>query len=389
MKKLKELLEKKWFAYTFAACIAVILYVTLTHFSGIGDFFSAFKDVVSPVICGMVMAYLMNPVCKFFEKSILRKIKKDRIRHIIAVIITVALVVLLVALLFIALIPSLVQSVSELISNIPIYLTNLESNLDKLSESLSKFGINVNDIERSVEKSFTNFISGIPENMGTVFSTSVSVGSSLFNLVIGFILAVYFIADKENFKSSIRRIRHALLTDKKYASHTAFWKKCHEILIRYIGFDVLDGVIVGVINAIFMVIAGMPYVPLISVMVGVTNLVPTFGPMIGAAIGAFILVLADPMMALIFLIFTLVLQLVDGYVLKPKLFGGSLGVPAAWVLISIVVGGKLFGVAGIILAIPFAAIVVFTYEELFMPLLLEHKAKKEKIEAVEEKSEEN
>ena len=388
MKKLKELLEKKWFAYTFAACIAVILYVTLTHFSGIGDFFSAFKDVVSPVFCGMVMAYLMNPVCKFFEKSILRKIKKDRIRHIIAVILTVTLVVLLVALLFIALIPSLVQSVSVLISNIPVYLTNLESNLDKLSENLSKFGINVNDIERSVEKSFTDFISGIPENMGTVFSTSVSVGSSLFNLVIGFILAVYFIADKENFKSSIRRIRHALLTDKKYASHTAFWKKCHEILIRYIGFDVLDGVIVGVINAIFMVIAGMPYVPLISVMVGVTNLVPTFGPMIGAAIGAFILVLADPMMALIFLIFTLVLQLVDGYVLKPKLFGGSLGVPAAWVLISIVVGGKLFGVAGIILAIPFAAIVVFTYEELFMPLLLEHKAKKEKIEAVEEKSEE-
>ncbi|MBO4608318.1 MAG: AI-2E family transporter [Lachnospiraceae bacterium] len=388
MKKLKELLEKKWFSYTFAACIAVLLYVTLTHFSGIGSFFAAFKDVVSPVFCGMVMAYLMNPVCKFFEKSILRKIKKDRIRHIIAVIITVALVVLLVALLFIALIPSLVQSVSVLISNIPIYLTNLESNLDKLSESLSKFGINVNDIERSVEKSFTNFISGIPENMGTVFSTSVSVGSSLFNLVIGFILAVYFIADKENFKSSIRRIRHALLTDKKYASHTAFWKKCHEILIRYIGFDVLDGVIVGVINAIFMVIAGMPYVPLISVVVGVTNLVPTFGPMIGAAIGAFILVLADPMMALIFLIFTLVLQLVDGYVLKPKLFGGSLGVPAAWVPISIVVGGKLFGVAGIILAIPFAAIVVFTYEELFMPLLLEHKAKKEKIEAVEEKSEE-
>lgn len=386
MKKLKELLEKKWFAYTFAACIAVVLYVTLTHFSGIGDFFSAFKDVVSPVFCGMVMAYLMNPVCKFFEKSILRKIKKDRIRHIIAVILTVALVVLLVALLFIALIPSLVQSVSVLISNIPVYLTNLESNLDKLSENLSKFGINVNDIERSVEKSFTDFISGIPENMGTVFSTSVSVGSSLFNLVIGFILAVYFIADKENFKSSIRRIRHALLTDKKYASHTAFWKKCHEILIRYIGFDVLDGVIVGVINAIFMVIAGMPYVPLISVMVGVTNLVPTFGPMIGAAIGAFILVLADPMMALIFLIFTLVLQLVDGYVLKPKLFGGSLGVPAAWVLISIVVGGKLFGVAGIILAIPFAAIVVFTYEELFMPLLLEHKAKKEKIEAVEEES---
>ncbi len=389
MKKLKELLEKNWFAYTFAACVAVLLYVILTHFSGIGSFFAAFKDVISPVICGAVMAYLMNPVCKYFEKSFLRKIKKDRIRHIISVILTVALVVLLIALLFIALIPSLVQSATVLISNIPTYIENLEKNLDKMSDTLSRIGINVNDIEKSVEMSFTDFISGIPENMGTIFSTSVSVGSSLFNLVIGFILAVYFIADKENFKNSIRRIRHAILTDKKYASHTAFWKKCHEILIRYLGFDILDGIIVGVVNAIFMVIAGIPYVPLISVIVGVTNLIPTFGPMIGAAIGAMILVLADPMQALIFLIFTLVLQLLDGYVLKPKLFGGSLGVPAAWVLISIVVGGKLFSVAGIVLAIPFAAIVVFAYEELFMPLLLEHKAKKEKIESTEENEEED
>ena len=388
MKKLKELLEKKWFAYTFAACIAVVLYVVLTHFSGIGSFFAAFKDVVSPVICGAVMAYLMNPICKFFEKKCFRKVKKERFRHTLAVILTVLLVVLTGALLCIALIPSLVKSISVLISNVPAYAENLEANLDKLSVTLSKFGINVEDIERSIEKSFTDLIKTIPDNIGTIFSTSVSVGSSLFNLVIGFILAVYFIADKEKFKNSIRRIRHALLTDKKYASHTAFWKKCHEILIRYLGFDILDGIIVGAVNAVFMVIAQIPYVPLISVLVGVTNLIPTFGPMIGAAIGAFILVLVDPMQALIFLIFTLVLQLVDGYVLKPKLFGDSLGVPAAWVLISIVVGGKLFSVAGIILAIPFAAIVVFTYEELIMPLLLEHKARKEKIEAVNDKSEE-
>jgi predicted PurR-regulated permease PerM len=132
-----------------------------------------------------------------------------------------------------------------------------------------------------------------------------------------------------------------------------------------------------------MMIAGMPFVSLISVIVGVTNLMPTFGPMIGAAIGAFILVLVEPMHALAFLIFTLVLQLLDGYILKPKLFGGSLGVPAAWILISIVVGGKLFGVVGIVLAIPFSAIVVFVFEELLMPLLLSRKARNEKAESLE------
>jgi predicted PurR-regulated permease PerM len=383
MKKFKELLEKNWFAYTFAACVGVVLYVLLTHMDGIGNFFSAFKDVLSPVLCGAVMAYLMNPLCNYFEKRIFRKIKKDKLKHSLAVITTVLLVMIAIALLFIALIPSLVQSVSVLFSNIPSYIDNLENNIDKMSVNLMRFGIDIDQIKKSLEKSLSDLFTVIPQNMGTILSTSVSVGSSLFNLVIGFILAVYFLSGKEGFRSGFRRLRHAFLTDKAYAAHTAFWKKCHEILIRYIGFDVLDGIIVGVINALFMVIARMSYVSLISVVVGVTNLIPTFGPFIGAGICAFILVLVDPMQALIFLIFTMVLQLIDGYIIKPKLFGGSLGVSPAWILISIVVGGKLFGIPGIVLGIPFAAIISFAYEELIMPLLLKHKAKREKQEAEE------
>ena len=383
MKKLKELLEKNWFAYTFAACVGVLLYVTLTHFSSIAGFFTAFKNVVSPVVCGVIMAYLMNPLCAYYERKLFRKIKNEKVKHTLSVIMTVLLVVAAVVLLLVALIPSLVKSATVLISNIPDYIQNLETNLDKLSPTLDRFGMNLTDIEKNLEKSLTDIFSKIPEKMGTILSASVSVGSSLFNLIVGFILAVYFLGDRDNFLSGIDRIRRALLTEKKYNSHTTFWKKCHEILIRYIGFDVLDGIIVGVVNAIFMMIAGMPFVSLISVIVGVTNLMPTFGPMIGAAIGAFILVLVEPMHALAFLIFTLVLQLLDGYILKPKLFGGSLGVPAAWILISIVVGGKLFGVVGIVLAIPFSAIVVFVFEELLMPLLFSRKAKNEKAESLE------
>ena len=383
MKKFKELLEKNWFAYTFAACVGVVLYVLLTHMDGIGNFFSAFKDVLSPVLCGAVMAYLMNPLCNYFEGKVFRKIKKDKLKHSFAVITTVLLVMIAIALLFVALIPSLVQSVSVLVSNIPSYIDNLESNIDKMSVNLMRFGIDTDQIKKSIEKSLSDLFTVIPQNIGTILSTSVSVGSSLFNLLIGFILAVYFLSGKEGFRSGFRRLRHAFLTDKAYVAHTTFWKKCHEILIRYIGFDVLDGIIVGVINALFMVIARMPYVSLISVLVGVTNLIPTFGPFIGAGLGAFILVLVDPMQALIFLIFTMVLQLIDGYIIKPKLFGGSLGVSPAWILISIVVGGKLFGIPGIVLGIPFAAIISFVYEELIMPLLLKHKAKREKQEAEE------
>ena len=375
MKKLKELLEKKWFAYTFAAGFAVVLYVMLTHFEGIGNFFSAFKNVVSPVICGFIMAYLMNPLVNYFERKIYKGIKKEKSRHSLSVVTTVLIVIVAIVLLFVALVPSMIDSVTVLVSNAPSYLENLTDYFDKISGNLSKLGIDASNIEKSLEDSLYGFFETIPDNMGKLLSTSVSVGSSLFNLIVGFILAIYFLTGKESFKAGFCRLRHALLTDKAYSTHTAFWKKCHEILIRYIGFDVLDGFIVGVVNAILMFAFGLPYKPLISVIVGVTNLLPTFGPFIGAGIGAFILVLVEPMYALVFLIFTLVIQLIDGYLIKPKIFGGSLGVPDAFILISIVVGGKLFGPAGIVLAIPFAAILSFVYDELIMPLLLKRKAK--------------
>jgi len=145
--------------------------------------------------------------------------------------------------------------------------------------------------------------------------------------------------------------------------------RCNNILVRYIVFSLLDGVIVGGANAVFMAICGMQYVGLVSVVCGVTNLIPSFGPVIGAVIGGFILLLVNPWHALMFLAFTAILQTLDGYVIKPKLFGDSLGVSGLLILCSIVLFGNIFGVVGILLAIPLAAIIDFTYEEGILPLL--------------------
>ncbi len=156
-----------------------------------------------------------------------------------------------------------------------------------------------------------------------------------------------------------------------------YWKRCNQILVRYILFNLLDGLIVGLTNAVFMSILGMPYVVLISVVVGVANLVPTFGPVAGGAIGAFILVIVNPWHALWFLIFTVALQIVDGYVLKPKLYGNTFGVPSLWVLIMIIVGGRIFGLWGILISIPLAAILSFTFRENIWPWLKKRRARKD------------
>ena len=140
-------------------------------------------------------------------------------------------------------------------------------------------------------------------------------------------------------------------------------------MYRFIWCDLFDALIIGVANAIFFAIAGLPFNAMISVVVAVTNLAPTFGPIVGGAIGCAILLLQNPWQALWFLIFTIILQTIDGYVLKPKLFGGILGVPSVWILICIIVGGRIFGVLGILLAIPFAAISDFLYGDYLLPYL--------------------
>ena len=148
------------------------------------------------------------------------------------------------------------------------------------------------------------------------------------------------------------------------------------ILVRYIVYSLLECLIVGSANAVFMLIMGMSYTPLVSFVVAITNLIPTFGPVIGMVIGGLILLLTRPIHALWFLLFSLVLQTIDGYLIKPKLFGNSLGVSGLWILIAIIIGGKMFGVAGMLLAIPCAAILDDLYVDYLVPWLEARKAEK-------------
>ena len=156
-----------------------------------------------------------------------------------------------------------------------------------------------------------------------------------------------------------------------------FARRCNFILNRYLVFTLLDALIVGAINAIIMLALRMPYVGMISAIAGITNLIPTFGPVIGAVIGGFILLLVNPVYAVMFIAITLVLQICDGYIIKPKLFGNSLGVSGLLILIAIVTMGNAFGIGGILLAIPVAAICDFSYRESFLPYLQKRKAKKQ------------
>ena len=371
--------KKRWVSYSIATCSAVLFYMLLSHLPEILGLFGNLYGFIKPVVVGAVIAYIFDPLARTFNGSIFKKIKNEKTRWKLSVATTIVVIIAAVVLLFVALIPQIADSISTFASNVGSYVASSQQLLEGFeSQSGNKiFGIDVSGIADLGERALDNISKYFTdqENMQSILNGSVSAGKGVFDSVIAFILAIYLMLDKQRLINGISRVMNLILKEKTYVSAGDFLARCNQILIRYISFDIIDGVIVGVINFIFMLIAGMNYSVLISVIVGVTNLAPTFGPIVGAIIGGFILVLVKPWHALWFLIFTIVLQTVDGYILKPKLFGESLGVSPLMILISIILGGRLFGVVGILLAIPFAAIIDFVWKDYCLKKLEERKLK--------------
>lgn len=187
--------------------------------------------------------------------------------------------------------------------------------------------------------------------------------------IIALVLSVYMLASKESMKKGFLHLLSKLISERAFNNIVTFFSRCDRILVSYIVSSLIDGLIIGVLNFIFMSLMGMQYAGLISVVVAVTNLVPTFGPIVGGAVGALILLLVKPVHALIFVIFTFVLQFIDPYFIKPRLFGNTLGVSGLLILISVIVCGRMFGVVGILISIPLAAILSFVYKEAILPEL--------------------
>ena len=355
-------------AYAIALSIAVLFYILVSNLSSYLGVAFRVIDYFATVIAGVVIAYVLNPLVILLQKRVFFKIKSPLIRKNISITCTVVAVIVFIVVLLLALVPQLIDSISTFISNLDVYAAGLRRMMRSFTRDTKDWSIDTSRIMMMGDDILERVTQEIPKHLGGFANTTVDIGKSIVQWIIAFILAIYFMSDKDHMVGGIRRLMKAVLPPRKYRISVDFWHRCNSILSRYVLCDLVDGLIIGVVNMIFMTIAGLPYAVLISVVVGVTNLAPTFGPILGGAIGAFILLLITPWYALWFIIFTIILQTIDGYILKPKMFGGLLGVPSVWILICIIVGGRIFAIPGILLAIPFAAISDYIYSELITRL---------------------
>lgn len=356
MKHFLKWCQENYSKYAFATCSAVVLYFILANvsviFSAIGRFFGFFSTVFS----GIIIAYILNPMVIWVRNRFFHKVRNQRAAWTASVAVTIVVVVIFAAILLVALIPQLIASVVGFLENMSYYVTRLQYLISNLAKGGSAASIDmsaVTDYSDRLLDTLQKYVSG---NLGDVVTTSTDIGHKVVNFGISFVMSIYFLNDKKRLVEYLGIVMHKLIPDEYYDGIASFWQGCNQILIRYIVCEILDALIVGFSNFVFMVITGMPYSALISVVVGVTNLAPTFGPIVGGVIGTLILLLADPKKALYFIIFTNILQTIDGYVIKPRMYGDTLGISPILILISIIVGGRMFGVIGMVLGIPFAAI---------------------------------
>ncbi len=355
-----------WYSNAVAICIGVVLYILLSQFSSIWASILVFFGYFRPLIMGAAIAYIVNPMAVLFERF-LGFITKARVRRTISIGAACIVVVFFLLLAVSIFIPQLIKSADTFLRNFDGYRASVMRMIK--TWGLSHPELDLSSLISSSDTLLTTLSEHVLKNVGNIVSVSASAGKGLFQWLIAFILAIYLLAEKLNLKAGARRLIRALFGEKHYPAIRVFILKCDSICNQYIVYNLVDSLIVGVSNALFMSISGMQYVGMISCIVGAANLVPTFGPMIGLVFGAFILLMTNPVHSLFFVIFTLILQTVDGYVIKPRLFGDSLGISGLWILIAVIVGGNMFGVLGILMGVPIIAILDFIYRVYFIPAL--------------------
>jgi len=360
-------------AFCVIAC-AILFYMALNYIDLLKEGISKLVRILSPFIWGLVISYLLNPLVKLLEKKVFTPLlrgcfkrkpeKRASTARITAVIFSEIIMLALITGLFFLIIPQLYSSIETIVVNSPTYIESLTNWATKMLEDYPDISKYVTDLLDTINTDIVAWLqTTILPKLGSLLS-NVGTGvryvvTGVYNLVIGIIVSVYILSNKERFMAGANRILYSILdvnAAKKFLSVLRFTDRT---FIGFLNGKLLDSAIIGLICYIVCVILQMPYALLVSVLIGVTNIIPFFGPLIGAIPSAIIILMVDPFKCLIFVIFVILLQQLDGNFIGPKILGSSVGVNGFWIMFSIIVGAGLFGFWGMLLGVP-VFVVIYT-----------------------------
>lgn len=368
MKKNKN--HIRWGLTAFFVILAsLVSYYIIFHLDNFKGILSKLIVILMPVIDGMVIAYLLTPLLNYFERKLIKpffrmiplNIKPKQLR-MCSIFFTMLVVFLGFYVFFAMVIPQISSSIMTIIEQFPTYVNTLTVWVSQILNDNPDFAAFVTNMINEYSVDLNNFFNSkiIPEINNVIMTISMSVVSilkELWNLVIGIIISFYLLGSKEKFSAQAKKIAYAFLsleTANRFISNVRFANKTFGGF--FVG-KIIDSIIIGILCFICTSIMGTPFCVLISVIVGVTNIIPFFGPFLGAIPSILLILFIDPIQALYFLIFVLILQQVDGNIIGPKILGSSTGLSSFWVIFSITLFGGLMGIFGMIIGVPIFAVI--------------------------------
>lgn len=367
--------DKKYLHWGITAFLviaaSILFYYVLFHSSNLSSGIGKFVGIAMPIIDGFVLAYLMTPVLNKIEQYMIKPLyvkaklpmtpKNKRRMRGFSILVTIVLILIILYEFFGLIIPEVVRSIQSIIFQFPIYVNNLNNwVMGVLKNNPDLEGVVNSWIDQYSSKILdyvnSNLLPYIQGRIMTLLSSVIGVLKALWNFVIGFIISIYLLGSKEKFAGQAKQIAYALFDRKAGNEVISNFRFIHSTFIGFIGGKIVDSIIIGVICFICTTLIGTPYAILVSVIIGVTNLIPFFGPWIGGVPSALLVLMVNPRQALYFVILIFVLQQFDGNILGPKILGDSTGLSGFWVIFAITIFGGLFGVLGMVVGVPIFAV---------------------------------
>ena len=369
----------------FVIAAAILFFFAIYRFDGLVDILDRISHIMSPFVYGLVMAYLMCPLYNFVVRVCMKvrwpsawgKPLDVLISKTFATIVVIFVILGIVGGFVWFVVPHLFESIVAIAAMLPdsmadltTWITNQFKNMPQISGPAEVWideatGWFTEWVETSLIPEYTALLSGI--SVGVFGFVSM-----IINFIIGVIVCAFFINRKEIFAVQIKKLSFALLKPERADQFLKGSLVINQTFGGYINGKIIDSILVGLITFIFMSLVGWPYAALISIIIGVTDIIPFFGPYIGAIPSALLLLMVDPKICFSFVIFMFVLQTFDGYLMCPRILGGTTGLPTFWVLFAIIVGGGVFGFLGMVIGVPVFA-VLYTYFSFYVNKRLESK----------------
>lgn len=349
-------IKRNIFTYTISGLLIFIGLTIIKNISNLNSFFSSIFSVLAPFIWGLIFVFFLKDLANKIEEKLPSSYSFKQKRAISTIVSLLVLLLVIVSFIWL-IVPQIMSSISPIADKVVSFTKNSP---EWLADLIQKFNLNetiVKTFNNDLAKVTTTVINFIQTSIPNLINTTVSTIKGIFNFIIGIIVCVYVLSDREHLVKQIKMIFLSLFSNDFYNKLVWLHHLSQDKLSSFFFGKLIDSAIVGVICYVVMLVLKLEYPLLISLIIGVTNIIPCFGPFIGAVPSALILLIESPSHALVFLVFIVVLQQIDGNIIGPKILGDSVGLSSLWITFSIIVFGYYFGFIGMLLGVPVFSIV--------------------------------